>query len=667
MRLTKKNTTKKTIFAALLATSVLAMSATPAFAANTVLSAGDNWLGSDYVDTEHVGTAITTKRTITVTSVNDRDDGVTNDKTLSVVAYQVVKGVYANNKLTDYVLCDDTNAIIADMEAPTATEINTIASNIKANTTTLQGITMTKGANGTYTSDVEAGLYVVIASNANGYVYNPAIVAVNIEDADDITNATTTTGGSVDMSSYFNFPANAYLKSTTTSFNKDIVGTPVNSEGDIVAKGDIINFKLDNMIIPDYTTYSNDLVYKITDKMDTNSFAGINNMQITSYEGMYDDDNDATTLDVKKNVQNISATYLDDKGNEDPSDDEEITNYTIVYKDKTGNVVTGEDIAKSAVEYNVQFTDAWLRANTAKNLEITYSTVLSDTANVNGAANRTTATLNYTVDPTDSSVVEVLRDSTYHYTFEIGGQIDANANGDATTGTVNDKKSFRSVEINKVSKTSTGIDDYQIDTTTGEYKSAFALGGATFTLYDNEACTTVHTLKTRNAITGAWTTTNATCVTEDDGRIVFTGLDTGVYYLKETSAPDGYTINDTVFKVEVTATISDGTTNAEGVLTGYKVEMFTKTGNTWTSVGSTVCAIVPTVTLPSTDATATDFDRIVNVTTATINPAEIIDTPLAALPSTGGAGTIAITVGAALGMGVCLSIYLTNKKKKISE
>lgn len=658
---------KKTLCTALLSALVLSIPMTSAFAANTVITAGNDWVGSDYVDAGNVGTAITTKKTITVTNIHDRNDGVTNNKTIKVVAYQIVKGTYDNNKLTNYVLCDPTNTAITDLAAPTATEITTIADSIRANTTTLTGIEMTEGTSGTYTADVEAGLYVVIVSDANGYVYNPALVAVNISDADNIV--TSASGTTVDMSTYFNVPANAYLKSTTTAFNKDIVGTgtPKNSEGDITAKGDTINFKIDNMIIPDYTTYGNNLVFKLEDKLEANSFAGISNMLIKTYEGFYDDDNDASTPDVKKNEQIIAPETVDDKGTVDTSDDETITNYTIVYKDSNGETVTGADIAKSATEYTIQFTTDWLKANAANNVEITYSTVLSDTAKVNGSANRTAAALSYTVDPTNSNNVEVLRDSTYHYTFEIGGQIDANAQGDTTTGKVNDKKSFRSVEINKVSQTSNSLTEYQIDTTTGEYKSAYALDGATFTLYDNEACTTIHTLKTRDATTGAWSTENAVYTTEADGRIVFTGLDEGTYYLKETEAPDGYTINENVFKVVITGIISDGTTVDAGALTGYTIEMFTKNGNVWVSAGSTVCAIAPTITTPTTDATATDFDTVVNTTTATINPAEIVDTVLIALPSTGGVGTILITVSAALGMGIFLSIYLVNKKRKISE
>ena len=44
-------------------------------------------------------------------------------------------------------------------------------------------------------------------------------------------------------------------------------------------------------------------------------------------------------------------------------------------------------------------------------------------------------------------------------------------------------------------------------------------------------------------------------------------------------------------------------------------------------------------------------------------PLAIVDTKLASLPSTGGAGTIALTVGASIGMALFLTIHIVNKKK----
>lgn len=64
------------------------------------------------------------------------------------------------------------------------------------------------------------------------------------------------------------------------------------------------------------------------------------------------------------------------------------------------------------------------------------------------------------------------------------------------------------------------------------------LDGAKFTLYTDEACETV-------------ADNGATVTTADGGKASFTGLAAGTYYLKETQAPAGYTLNNKVFTIVV--------------------------------------------------------------------------------------------------------------------
>ena len=310
-----------------------------------------------------------------------------------------------------------------------------------------------------------------------------------------------------------------------------------------------------------------------------------------------------------------------------------------------------------------------MRANAEKNVTVEYGARFTDNAAVNGTANKTVATLTYTVDPNDNTGVEVLRDSTYHYTFEIGGQIDGAANG-TTTGTVDNGASFHGYELNKVTQALGAGENYVANQATGEFSSAHALAGATFTLYDDETMTQIHQNKVRNATTGVWTTEDATYTTQADGRMVFTGLDVGTYYLKETAAPAGYTLNANDYKVVIAGTIADGTgTATKGTLTGYSINVYVKNGADWDACGSAVYTITPTVTEAATTDTATamGFDTVVNAITTNVTPAEVVDTQLAVLPATGGAGTIALTLFAAIGMGGFLTLYLVNKKKNKKE
>lgn len=680
-----KRKVSKVILAALMVSAIGAMSAMPAFAANTVITNG-TWTNSDYVSATNLGTARLTNCEIKVTDVADTSEGLT------VTAYQIVKGTYKDGKLTGYVLCDATNAPIVDMEAPTAAEITTIANNIRANTTTLQGIRMTRGTGAQanqYTATVEAGLYVVLSSGSDGYVYNPAIVAVNIADANNINNGGAGNTGidregvdatSVSLLDYWDIPTQAYLKSSTTSFNKDVLGSEASpfvaaedTEGDITSKGANVSFKLDGMVIPTYSDEyakpngqgENGVIYKISDKLDGAAFAGITDLVVKT--GVYaDTDGDPQTPDVLVETP-VTATSSVDADNNPATPDVTVTNYTLVYKNASGVVVTGDNIAKSAVSYELQFSDAWLRANAEKNVTVEYKARFTDNAAVNGTANKTVASLSYTVNPDDNTGVEVLRDSTYHYTFEIGGQIDAAADGDET-GTVDGGATFHGYELNKVTEALAANANYTADQTTGEFSSAHALAGATFTLYDDDTFTTIHKNKVRNASTGAWESVDATYTTQADGRMVFTGLDVGTYYLKETSAPAGYTLNDNDYKVVITGTIADGTGTAEqGTLTGYTITTFVKEGANWTQCGSAVYAFTPAVTKPTTDATAMNFDTVVNTATTTVSPAEVVDTQLAVLPATGGVGTIAITLFAAVGMGGFLTLFIINKKKSKKE
>lgn len=70
--------------------------------------------------------------------------------------------------------------------------------------------------------------------------------------------------------------------------------------------------------------------------------------------------------------------------------------------------------------------------------------------------------------------------------------------------------------------------------------STTLLDGAEFTLYTDDTCETV-------------ADNGATVTTADGGKASFTGLAAGTYYLKETKAPAGYTLNNEVFTIVVSA------------------------------------------------------------------------------------------------------------------
>ena len=158
------------------------------------------------------------------------------------------------------------------------------------------------------------------------------------------------------------------------------------------------------------------------------------------------------------------------------------------------------------------------------------------------------------------------------------------------------------------------------------------LAGAVFTLYTNEACTKKYT----NDYHKDGTTTSAA-----DGNINIKGLSgTGTYYLKETDAPNGFSMNPTIYKIVVNATFNTQNTNE---LTGWTV--------TISEVGNENAAVTNTYTI-----TADGLNKTEQIT-------QIKNTTISALPSTGGIGTTIFTVGGCLIMIAAAALFFVSRRK----
>ena len=147
-----------------------------------------------------------------------------------------------------------------------------------------------------------------------------------------------------------------------------------------------------------------------------------------------------------------------------------------------------------------------------------------------------------------------------------------------------------------------------------------ALDKAEFTLYRDEDLTNVF----------------KTYKTTTDGNIKFEGLaGDQEYYLKETKAPDGYSLNDTVYKIEFTNITKDAKNEK---VVSYKVKITNMTTNE--AVNGTINYGTPSA----------DF-----VTT-------VVNTKISTLPSTGGIGTtIFYVVGGILMAGA--AVLLITKRR----
>lgn len=209
-------------------------------------------------------------------------------------------------------------------------------------------------------------------------------------------------------------------------------------------------------------------------------------------------------------------------------------------------------------------------------VEITYQAVLNTDAAFNDTPNVNTVVLNYTYDSKVNGRNGSEEESTYTYTFDL---------------------------TDKLIKTD---------------ETDHPLSGATFELYTDEDC--------EEKYTNAFSNADGNYVSRSDGKISIKGLEAGTYYLKETEAPDGYSVNTTIYKIEVVATYQD------------------------------------------TDPTAEDYGMLtewaINVDGKEVGSFRIPNTKLVNLPSTGGIGTTIFTIVGCAGMVVAGSFLFVSRRKQ---
>lgn len=244
----------------------------------------------------------------------------------------------------------------------------------------------------------------------------------------------------------------------------------------------------------------------------------------------------------------------------------------------------------------------------SKALVVTYSATVNQDAKLNGIANVNDATLNFTKDSKVDGKDGSSNDKTYTYTFDIDGTADGSLTNELIT---------------------------KVGTTSSEQK--VKLDGAEFTLYTDKTLETVYgTAYPENK------QFNGVVVTDKDGQMTMTGLKAGTYYLKETKAPEGYTLNDTVYTIVIDATIDETT----GKLTAWSISVN----------GATISGDDHTV--KSTFTVTDDTPAI-----GTVEKVEIVNTKITNLPSTGGIGTTIFTIGGCVVMIAAAGLFFATRKK----
>ncbi len=417
-------------------------------------------------------------------------------------------------------------------------------------------------------SGQKAGLYMILVTSSTGMVYNPMIVGLSYaKDA----SGQKINGGEIQVPQNFNLDTKGdteivlYAKQTEVTLTKttedpspEDQSNPDSDHGNGLGLNEKPKFTI-TTAIPSYPETDKELKFTITDTLDPG---------LTPPK--------AAEVTVKVDGEAITA------------DDATVT-------------VEGQVI-------KIDFTQDFLKNHSAKReVVVTYEATLNDQATVNFDANKNKVEVEYTNDP-KSGGTSKHEDTTYHYTFDIDGELYG-------------KGTEKSHEITKHGELITETSSWEDD----------PLAGAFFGIYKEDP--------SKNTAAQPFQTVK----TDATGRMNFTKLDEGLYYIKETQAPNDYSLDPTVHTVEILTEY-----NTDGTLKNFSIKIDGKSTTTFTATY--------------------DKGTVTKVTTSPDNPVLIKNTKIPGLPSTGGMGTYLFTgIGVALLAGAVVLIAAQRKKKAQAE
>ena len=561
---------------------------------------------------------------------------------VTVAAYQIISATYDSkgNGLTGYEIASALSGYDLTMESPTNDEISAIGTGIYDNAITgltkvyLKAETFTNSSGEEdvrYTADLSAGMWIILVYDSGLKIYNPMIVSNWYTDAND---ASSLVPGYVDADGYF-------VEASWTDSSDDTVASRTYTENATLI------YAKSSEIIPDktITNYTEDTSYG-----EESSYGAAYNigdtvtfeltLQMPDYSDAYINSTSTTTVTL---FDNLDAGF-------DPVDEDSITVTVggVEYKEYYIDASTGKTVYNYIFTHKVNadgsqylefaFTEVFIDAHPNNSISITYEAVLNDDALTTGdtAAMPNVNEYGITVTNNPGSTIDKYAE-VYIYTFSITDEIvKVSPNGTASAA----------------GNTVTAVN---------------ALANAEFTIYTDEACTVPYT----NASSGS-DSESYVSVSDENGYVSFTGLSEGTYYITETEAPDDYMINDTVYKIVISAEydLTEGS-STKGLLTSYTITATDLTTNEeYTNtyeVDNTMTEITETYTSTESDTTVTYtwYQIKAASVSASQNPLAIVDPDLIKLPSTGGSGIyVVIGISAAV---LAAGAFIVLRKKKAGE
>lgn len=518
--------------------------------------------------------------------------GIKNETNVTVTAYQIVKATYdkTNGNFTGYEQVYANS--IADITDANPDELAALAQTVKSDKLVANTeFAMNSVGNETYKASVPVGSYLILVEGAESESYNVSVISVYYTNND---GKTIITEGKVEYLAQ----GNAWVKrSDKPGLDKKIIVSGKGTDKETLDVknsaniGDTVDYRVTIDPVPDYRG-----------KHPTLNVVDTLSKGLTYQEG---------SLRVYAAASNRTTDLVENTHYEKNIGE---------YNEKTGTNITVNFVSKESNKYLVN-------NYAGQKIVIEYSAILNENALLNESGNDNNAVLNYTKDSNKTNSNDFETKKTYTYTFDIRGSVDGNA----------------SWTDNLIVKT--GVDTW--DTTESSHVTETQpLNGAEFTLYTDKDCTNVYTNEKKDGTT--YFAGKTTSGEKGNGQFNIYGLAFGTYYLKETKAPDTYTLNSHVFTIEITAGDAKGENawNDNGTLKNWTIKIDGNSSNTFTVDKGTVK---------------------INGTTNKINTTEIKNTTTSELPSTGGMGTYLFTIIGVVVMAGAAGAFFISRRKGSEE
>jgi LPXTG-motif cell wall-anchored protein len=397
-----------------------------------------------------------------------------------------------------------------------------------------------------------------------------------------------------------------------------------NAEAGTINNNTALATALEAITVTGNEVTANNDSYVLTDKADAGLYVIVANKEGVTYNRMlaYVAYNDAATALVPATVTA--------KGSEDQikkvivdADDATDTGSTVMKGDRIDYKITTEYPYYPANAESTTFVikDTLENATFDETVPVTVAGVPEVGYTITFNNDKTEMTITFDYDSTlAGTTVEI------SYAAIVGEISNGEEVKNAATSTT--EKGYTIAEVNSPSAEFTVI---KVD----EKDQNKKINGAEFTLYvaDENGAEKVtyngETIKVRKV--EAKTTTGTTKAGADEGKVTFKGLDAEKdYYVVETKAPAGYSINNKVYKLS----------------------------------GAELIKGTPVASEKQKDTNDVEFTKLTTTNTVTnFNDQTVTDTKLSSLPSTGGIGTTIFTIGGCAIMIVAAGLFFATRRK----